>query len=67
MCQYKPKGVQFGGFGDQFACSRAGEGSGYPPRPPLYGFMTLKSRESVETIDAPQIYGCSKRPASSYL
>ena len=32
---------------------------------PLYGFITQKSRESVETIDAPQIYGNKLRRAAS--
>ena len=34
-----------------------GGGSGSAHFPPLYGLITQKSRESVETIDAPQIYG----------
>ena len=44
-----------------------GGGSGSPdppPPPPHYGFKTQKPSKSVETIDAPQIYGCSIRVAS---
>ena len=40
---------------------RGGGGSGSPDPPPLYRFIIQKSRESVETIDALQIYGCSIR------
>ena len=34
------------------------------PTPSLYGFIIQKPRESVEMIDAPQIYGCLIRAAS---
>ena len=36
---------------------RVGVQISWPPPPPLYGFIILKSRESVETIDALQIKG----------
>ena len=48
-------------------CNFPGEGvriSILTPPPHLYGVIIQKSRESVETIDTPQIYGCSIRVAS---